>query len=87
MHETFIQRMAPTILSDPFQLNKTSTNHPQPSSFLVSHFKLSLELKIIKFYSDAGHAQDLGSISVFDSPEMRASKERGFELIREWLRN
>jgi hypothetical protein len=31
------------------------------------------------------HCSDLNSISEFDTPEMRASKERLFELIKKWL--
>lgn len=33
----------------------------------------------------ASHCADFGSISSYDSPEMRASKERLVELVREWL--
>lgn len=33
----------------------------------------------------AAHCADFGSISSSDSPEMRASKERLVELVREWL--
>ncbi|XP_055530179.1 thymus-specific serine protease [Wyeomyia smithii] len=33
----------------------------------------------------ASHCADLGSISEYDSPEMRAAKERIFELIKMWL--
>ncbi|XP_073838546.1 putative serine protease K12H4.7 [Musca autumnalis] len=34
----------------------------------------------------ASHCADFGSISAADSPEMRASKERLLELVREWLK-
>ncbi|XP_061386785.1 putative serine protease K12H4.7 [Musca vetustissima] len=34
----------------------------------------------------ASHCADFGSISSADSPEMRASKERLLELVREWLK-
>lgn len=34
---------------------------------------------------EASHCADMGSISAFDTPEMRASKERLVELVREWL--
>ena len=33
----------------------------------------------------ASHCADFGSISSRDSPEMRASKERLVELVRQWL--
>lgn len=34
---------------------------------------------------NASHCTDFGSISSYDSPEMRSSKERLAELVREWL--
>ncbi|XP_061386786.1 putative serine protease K12H4.7 [Musca vetustissima] len=34
----------------------------------------------------ASHCADFGSISSADSPEMRASKEKLLELVREWLK-
>ncbi|XP_055594741.1 putative serine protease K12H4.7 [Uranotaenia lowii] len=33
----------------------------------------------------ASHCADFGSISEYDSPEMRATKERVFELAKQWL--
>lgn len=42
-------------------------------------------INLCKLFAGESHCSDLSSISARDTPEMVASKERIFELIKEWL--
>lgn len=74
---------------DPWRTMGTQVdiNESSPTVIIPRMKKICFSDSILQWNSFLveSHCSDLGSISEYDSPEMRASKERIFELVQQWL--
>ena len=86
MSEMFFQLMVNLTLGDEWEGIKTSMNHLQQLFYQVKVLKLfRYFFNFFEFISGETNFSDLDSISNDDSVKMRASKERIFQLIMQWL--
>lgn len=52
---------------------------------LVIDKKTIIKFHLIILFPVESHVSDLNSIKASDTPQMRANKERVFELVQQWL--
>lgn len=91
MFAMFTQRMDNSILGMQWELKKILISIHLQSSFPVGEHLLRIVCLTKKNHIsvfcvlDEAHCSDLESISWTDSLELRASKERIFELVQQWI--